>query len=220
MEIIIVAILCIILLEVIRRKCRPGIIITVSLSIVLCGIVMFLPGHNIIISVILCIALLFASMILGKYILTNLVSDLLCKHTYDKISYDKKKIFKYGIVSDLLAILFIVLYGVIMEIIYFPSLLSISSIAENLIYSLLSFTIYPFYNSIIFDGDFSTFIPIISAIVISIIISFLFYFYLIFRKSELSFCRKILNSCIFALCTAPYYFLISFSFIVYLFFSI
>lgn len=145
------------------------------------------------------------------YVTSEVLSNTLCKTKFTKKM--KQKTIIFGIASDLLAFFILPFIFTVLNRFGYSEFLEIENLnTSDYLYFLFNMAIYPDYSSI--SSDFNWFMnyfrPIIFLIVLSALIGVLLNYLFILRKSELSKKQKIIFLIIYAVATAPYYFLISF----------
>lgn len=121
----------------------------------------------------------------------------------------RRKLYRNGVIADLIASFSMIVIGFIQNIIESPSyyFTDLEDYLECFNLNFFSFFNAPFYSSqSMFKGSF---LFILVTIIISALISLYFDYFTIFRNPDLTKKQKICTLLIFVLMTAPYYFLIS-----------
>lgn len=115
-----------------------------------------------------------------------------------------KKIFWFGVLSDLISV---TITAVLMSVIE-----AFDSYIGGFLINIGMLAIYPLYGADM-DLFYASMLPILIAIAISAVISLIFNCFFVFRKSELKKRQKVKSLLVFFFTTAPYYLLISLSFV-------
>jgi len=166
-------------------------------------------GNKILFGGILAILMTIATIIVGKYLLSLLFVKLTSGKLCD-VRLDNKKIFKYGVIADFITLIGITLFNALQQFDEYTPL-SVGYIVQNFLVGLCETCVYPLYGN--YFNDYSSHIIMAVGVMVSAVINFILIYFFICRKTHVKTVNKVIVPLLISILTAPYYFMISFSFL-------